>query len=406
MKVIDREWINKNIDAFRSQKVVVITGAGISCPSGIPDYRSREGVFNVREKGLKGSDYFDHRFSLQPETRTTYLPFIAKFKEQCDAAQPSVSHHALNYLKKFNRLRVYSQNVCGLEERAGLRATKKMGTELVLLHGDLKTLKCTYCGYKTPFTTNEVGAFKKGEEVPCERCAARKGRCSMPRGVMHTTIVHYNEPHPDPHHIGSVSERDKDLTLLIVVGTSLKVYGIKRLARHFLRNLNGTSFFVSLDEPRGEFKEAFQNVWKGDCDEFFKTVRQGLEMNRVSECIRRMSLEEYAHAEVPQARATRASILAQKAKDGTLVNTCVQQKRPPRSTPKTKPVAPQTEEEEHSTAKTMMPRDDDAKAKVADGARIKGVVITRIEVEKAVGNTRPGIFDTIRNYLTVSRKKN
>lgn len=278
MKIIDREWVYRNIDSFRSQRCVVITGAGISCTSGIPDYRSKEGLFSARgKKGFRGSDYFDYRFSMHPETRPEYLRFVALFKEMCDNATPSEAHRGLNYLKTVNRLRVYSQNICGLEERAGLVAERTPKTELVLLHGDMKTLKCTYCGYKIPFTSAECEKFRQGEDIVCTKCLGRRRRESAPKGIMNTTIVHYNQPHPDSYMIGSMSELDKNLTLLIVVGTSMKVYGVKRLARHFLRNLNGVSLFVNLEEPSSEFQKSFQYMWKGDCNDFFRVLREGLE---------------------------------------------------------------------------------------------------------------------------------
>lgn len=281
MKIIDNEWVYKNIDSFRSQRCVVITGAGISCTSGIPDYRSKEGLFSARDKkGFRGSDYFDYRFSMLPETRPEYLRFLALFKNMCDNAVPSEAHRALNYLKTVNRLRVYSQNICGLEERAGLMVERSLRTELVLLHGDMKTLKCTYCGHKIPFTNVECEKFKRSEDIVCTMCLSRCRRGSAPKGIMNTTIIHYNQHHPDSYMIGSISELDKNLTLLIVVGTSMKVYGVKRLARHFLRNLNGVSLFVNMETPSSEFQKSFQYMWKGDCNDFFRVLREGLETRK------------------------------------------------------------------------------------------------------------------------------
>lgn len=291
MKTIDKTWVLKNIPLFAGQKCVVVTGAGISCTSGIPDYRSKNGLFKTPGKELRGKDHFDHRFASQKETRPIYLEFISRFKELCDNASPSTSHGTLNYLKSVSKLRVYSQNICGLEERAGLVANRTQRTELVLLHGDLKTLKCSYCGYRTSFTKAEIRKFKNMADVPCEKCLGRKGRASIPRGIMHPTIIHYNQPHPDSYFIGDLSEADKDLTALVVVGTSLKVYGVKRLVKHFLRNVNGASLFVNLEEPTKEFRSMFGYMWKGDCNEFFKVLREGLELMKISSSLRKVSIE-------------------------------------------------------------------------------------------------------------------
>ncbi|KAG0416257.1 NAD-dependent protein deacetylase hst4, partial [Dictyocoela roeselum] len=168
--------------------------------------------------------------------------------------------------KKF---RVYTQNIDCLEEKAGLRCLKSCKTEVAYLHGNLKLASCIFCGHKMPFTP---GFYRDGE-VTCPRCIAdnvqraRSNRRALRPGFMHPYIVHYQQNYPDPAFITKLTNADRDCTLLVVIGTSLRIHGVRMLVKFFARVCkvnNGCCVFVNRDEPNKEFREIFDYMWKGD----------------------------------------------------------------------------------------------------------------------------------------------
>ncbi|PWN43437.1 DHS-like NAD/FAD-binding domain-containing protein [Ceraceosorus guamensis] len=112
-----------------ARRVVVVCGAGISVssPANIPDFRSATGLFRkLKEKhpnaGLSsGKDLFDARLFGSEATSALFYSMIHELKQLADAAKPTSFHHLLKRLDVEGRLmRVYTQNIDNLEERAGL----------------------------------------------------------------------------------------------------------------------------------------------------------------------------------------------------------------------------------------------------------------------------------------------
>ncbi|KAE8220617.1 hypothetical protein CF326_g8719, partial [Tilletia indica] len=112
-----------------ARRIVVVCGAGISvsAPANIPDFRSSSGLFQKLKDqhpnaGLtSGKDLFDARLFNSEKTSDLFYTMIAELKEMADRAQPTAFHHFLKRLDVEGRLlRVYTQNIDGLEERAGL----------------------------------------------------------------------------------------------------------------------------------------------------------------------------------------------------------------------------------------------------------------------------------------------
>ncbi|KZT57871.1 DHS-like NAD/FAD-binding domain-containing protein [Calocera cornea HHB12733] len=279
----------------RARRVIVVTGAGISCSSGIPDFRSSDGLYSLVKARypsvvLKGRDLFDASLFRSPDSTALFYTFMAELKAAIDAAQPSRTHEFLKALDGRGKLlRSYTQNIDGLEQRVGIStvsaapgpgqskeedkenvvppssslssrtststgegkpkpkpASKGKGKGLksaknVQLHGDIHAVRCTLCAYTAPFSPSHTAAFREGEAPPCpacsERCEARLARAarSIPTGTLRPAIVLYDEPHPLGDEIGQVQSADmaRAPDLMIVMGTSLKVHGLKRLVRDF-----------------------------------------------------------------------------------------------------------------------------------------------------------------------------
>lgn len=112
-----------------ARRIVVVSGAGVSVssPANIPDFRSAAGLFRkLKEKhpnaGLSsGKDLFDANLFKSPSTSALFYSMVAELKALADAAAPTSFHHLLRRLDLEGRLmRVYTQNIDGLEEKAGI----------------------------------------------------------------------------------------------------------------------------------------------------------------------------------------------------------------------------------------------------------------------------------------------
>ncbi len=181
-----------------SQSIVFFGGAGVSTESGIPDFRSADGIYNQKH-------------SVPPETLLSHDYFFAHPKEFfgfyrekmiCPGARPNAAHLALAKLEAEGKLSaVITQNIDGLHTLAGSK-------KVFELHGCVNRNICLKCG-------RSFGAdyILSSEEIPKCPCG----------GLIKPDVVLYGEPLDDAVVSGAVSAiRRADL--LIVAGTSLTVY--------------------------------------------------------------------------------------------------------------------------------------------------------------------------------------
>ncbi|KAM0672574.1 sirtuin-like protein [Ordospora colligata] len=305
MITIDAAWIRSNSKTFAQKRVVVLTGAGISVSCGIPDFRSQKGIFNDIKKtlGISGRNLFTYGISVAKETRNIYIKYISKLKNMVDLATPSLTHRfLLSYSEISKGFRLYTQNIDGLEEKAGMAPKNDKSTQLVYLHGNMKELACLYCGARLNFGETERKEYEAGNEITCACCILRNekrgiesmaGLRKRPVGMMHTTIIHYDQQHPESAFISKMAQNDGCCDLFIVMGTSLRVLGVKKLARYFCRleGTKGRRILVNLETPPKEFVDLFDFFWNGDCDEFCEIVGECIGINTISSNIQRLSIE-------------------------------------------------------------------------------------------------------------------
>ena len=158
-------------------------------------------------------------------------------------AKPTPFHHMLATIAEEGRLmRLYTQNVDGIDVALEPLATtvplnkKAPWPKTVQLHGGLSKMVCTKCGHLSDFN----GALFEGPEPPsCQECEVTDGvrvaggLRSHGIGRLRPRMVLYNEFNPDEEAIGAVSHADLKSRpdAVIVVGTSLKVPGIRRLVK-------------------------------------------------------------------------------------------------------------------------------------------------------------------------------
>jgi NAD-dependent histone deacetylase SIR2 len=209
-------------------------------------------------------------------------------------AKPTPFHHMLATLAEEGRLlRLYSQNVDGIDTSLQPLATtvplNKKGPwpKTIQLHGGLEKMVCSKCGHLADFE----GALFEGPEPPlCTECETTdivrtaSGLRSHGIGRLRPRMVLYNEFNPDEEAIGAVSAADlrSRPDAVIVVGTSLKVPGIRRLAKEMCAVTRGrrggfTAWINHDPEPVGiDFKDSWDMVVRGECDDVARYV--GLSM--------------------------------------------------------------------------------------------------------------------------------
>jgi NAD-dependent deacetylase len=195
--------VERLAELFRDRRpCVVLTGAGISTESGIPDFRSATGIwaqYDPREYATIDA------FLARPEH---VWEFYGKRFEVLTSAEPNDGHRALAELEERGWVEaVITQNIDRLHERAGSR-------ELVEVHGSIRTSSCLDCGTVVSF--EDVVA-----RLPVPHCPAC-GRILKPDVVMFGELL--REPT-----IARATELAARAQLLLVVGSSLEVYPVAGL---------------------------------------------------------------------------------------------------------------------------------------------------------------------------------
>ncbi|OBU01366.1 hypothetical protein VE01_00238 [Pseudogymnoascus verrucosus] len=272
------------------RKIVVIAGAGISVSAGIPDFRSSTGLFTtLRSKyDLKssGKDLFDAAVYKNDSSTASFHDMVREMSHMTRQANPTMFHHMIATIAEEGRLmRLYTQNVDGIDTSLEpLRTNIPLNSrgpwpKTIQLHGGLEKMVCTKCRALSDFD----GSLFEGSEPPsCKACeeldeirTTLAGKRSHGIGRLRPRIVLYNEYNPDEEAIGAVTTADLKSRpdAVIVVGTSLKVPGVKRIAREMCQVARGrkdgfTAWINHGPEPVGlEFKDCWDLVIRGDCDE-------------------------------------------------------------------------------------------------------------------------------------------
>ncbi len=187
------------------QPCVVLTGAGVSTESGIPDFRSPTGIWAEFDPAEYASL---PAFRADPEkVWRFYKPRIAMLTE----AQPNPAHRALAALEHAGFIEaVVTQNIDVLHERAGSR-------NVVEVHGSIRTASCPRCGasYPRETVTEKLAA---SDAPPCDECGA----------ILKPDVVFFGELLP-VEAIERATELARRARLLLVVGSSLEVFPIAAL---------------------------------------------------------------------------------------------------------------------------------------------------------------------------------
>ncbi|MEH1016420.1 Sir2 family NAD-dependent protein deacetylase [Micromonospora sp. CPCC 206060] len=185
-------------------RVAVLTGAGISTDSGIPDYRGPNGVWT---RDPAAAEVFTcTRFMSDPTVRArfwrTYLGHAAWH------AEPNPAHRALAALESNGpAIRILTQNIDGLHQKAGSAPRK-----VLELHGGMREVVCTGCRTRTP-TADTLERVAAGEADP---------RCTACGGILKLGVVLFGE-NLDPNTVALAEKVAQACQLMLAVGSSLQV---------------------------------------------------------------------------------------------------------------------------------------------------------------------------------------
>ena len=200
----------------RSQRIVFFGGAGVSTASGIPDFRSADGLYSREYEGLTPEMILSKSFFfLHPEA---FFAFYRKYMIHPEA-QPNAAHRYLFELEKRDKLRgIVTQNIDGLHKAAGNKRVYE-------IHGSIHENYCLDCNAFFP-----LDAIMETNGIP---------RCRHCGGVIKPSVVLYGEGLDKYVTIGACREISNADTL-IVAGTSLSV----EPAASFLDYFNGKNLVV------------------------------------------------------------------------------------------------------------------------------------------------------------------
>jgi NAD-dependent SIR2 family protein deacetylase len=217
----------------RHQRLFVLTGAGCSTASGIPDYRDTNGEWK-RARPVMLQDFLGN-----PLTRKRYWARSLVGWQRMHAARPNGAHHALAALESAGRVeQLVTQNVDGLHQAAGSR-------NVIDLHGRIDAVRCLECGTRVPRADVqselvrrnprfgrldarvapdgdadlEDAAFAEFDVPPCQACGGR----------LKPDVVFFGEGVPKERVARTTAALERSDAMLII-GSSLMVYSGYRLA--------------------------------------------------------------------------------------------------------------------------------------------------------------------------------
>lgn len=191
----------------KAERAVVLTGAGISTPSGIPDFRS------------EGTGLWSHDEPMEVASLNTFRTVPERFfnwfqplASQIFNAQPNAAHLALAEFERAGHVRtVATQNIDGLHQKAGSQ-------NVVELHGSLRTLSCTNC-------------FRQFEAAPFLQPYIETGKipqCLNCNGILKPDVILFGEQLPQSAWY-EAQRAVRQCDLMVVAGSSLEVLPVARL---------------------------------------------------------------------------------------------------------------------------------------------------------------------------------
>jgi NAD-dependent deacetylase len=239
-----RHWIDG------SDRVVVLTGAGISTDSGIPDFRGPQGLWTRNPEAEKLSNI--HYYVSDRDVRKA--AWRARLAHPAWSAKPNTGHAALASLEHRGKLHaLVTQNIDGLHQRAGNSSAR-----VIEVHGTVLEVICLDCGW-IGIMKDTLERVRAGEEDPaCREC----------NGILKSNTISFGQSLV-PEVIDRAIAVSQECDLLLSVGTSLQVYPVAGIvpaakaagARVVILNEQPTPFDKIADAKlRGSISEVLPQI--------------------------------------------------------------------------------------------------------------------------------------------------
>ena len=205
-----RAWIDE------AERIVALTGAGISTDSGIPDFRGPQGVW-TRNPGAEKLATLQN-YVADPEVRKR--SWRSRLESPAWTAQPNAGHRAFVALDRRGKLdTLITQNVDGLHQAAGLAPAR-----VVEIHGSMREVMCLDCGERAPMD-RALARVRAGEEdPPCRSCG----------GILKSATISFGQGLV-PEDLRRAELAAARCDLMLAVGTKLSVFpiaGVVPVAKH------------------------------------------------------------------------------------------------------------------------------------------------------------------------------
>lgn len=195
-------------DLFRQSKhAIVLTGAGLSTPSGIPDFRSTGTGLWLHDEPMEVASL--NTFRMAPER---FYGWFRPLASQIFNAQPNPAHSALADLEKAGCIHsIITQNIDILHQKAGSHS-------VIETHGTMQTLTCTQCYHQVQSALYLLAFVEKGEIPHCPKCAQ----------ILKPDVILFGEQLPQAAWFNAQREA-RQCDLILVAGSSLEVLPVAGL---------------------------------------------------------------------------------------------------------------------------------------------------------------------------------
>jgi NAD-dependent deacetylase len=243
-----RDQAKALIDA--AQRVVVLTGAGISTDSGIPDFRGPQGLWTKDPKAEKLSDisYYMSDPDIRKRAWRSRIDWMARQLE------PNPGHRAIVELERRGKLdTIVTQNIDELHQRAGSDPVR-----VVEIHGTMRQVMCMACGERAPMERALERVEAGEDDPPCRTCG----------GILKSATISFGQSLV-PEDLARAEQAALACDLLLAVGSTLTVYPVAGLVP-VAKNAGARIVIVNAEET--PYDDLADVVLRGSISEFLPAI--------------------------------------------------------------------------------------------------------------------------------------
>ena len=239
-----RAWI------AAAERIVVLTGAGISTDSGIPDFRGPNGIWTKNPAAEKAATL--QHYLADPELRRA--SWRNRLENRHDVVEPNAGHHALVELERRGKLlALITQNVDGLHHKAGTDPNR-----LIEVHGHTREVVCLSCDERAPME-RALARVEAGEDDP---------RCRSCGGILKAATISFGQALVEED-LARADAAARACDLLVAVGSTLGVYPIAAVVP--LAKRHGARIVIVNGEPT-EMDHLADAVLRGSISELLPAL--------------------------------------------------------------------------------------------------------------------------------------